>query len=89
LIRWAPAGILLCCPRSIEKALLTKVVMKCSLTFFSVKGPELLDTCVRKSEAKFQRAFQRARDVGPGVVVFDKWDFVALKRGGNRYERAS
>jgi len=61
--------------------------MTCSLTFISVKGPELLAACVRKSEENFQRAFQRARDVGPSVMVFDEQKFIAPKRGGHRYER--
>jgi peroxin-6 len=57
------------------------VATSCSLNFFSVKGPELLNMYIGESEANVRRVFQRARDARPCVIFFDELDSVAPKRG--------
>ncbi|CAI2176539.1 4040_t:CDS:10 [Funneliformis geosporum] len=76
------SGILLYGPPGTGKTLLAKAVAtSCSLNFFSVKGPELLNMYVGESEANVRRVFQRARDAKPCVIFFDELDSVAPKRG--------
>ena len=75
-------GILLYGPPGTGKTLLAKAVAtSCSLNFFSIKGPELLDMYIGESEANVRRVFQRARDAKPCVIFFDELDSVAPKRG--------
>ncbi|CAG8639796.1 2937_t:CDS:2, partial [Paraglomus occultum] len=75
-------GILLYGPPGTGKTLLAKAVAtSCSLNFFSVKGPELLNMYIGESEANVRRVFQRARDARPCVIFFDELDSVAPKRG--------
>ena len=77
-------GILLYGPPGTGKTLLAKAVAtSCSLNFFSVKGPELLNMYIGESEANVRRVFQRARDARPCVVFFDELDSVAPKRGAH------
>jgi peroxin-6 len=59
------------------------VATSCSLNFFSVKGPELLNMYIGESEANVRRVFQRARDAKPCVIFFDELDSVAPKRGNH------
>ncbi|KLO07022.1 AAA-domain-containing protein [Schizopora paradoxa] len=76
------SGILLYGPPGTGKTLLAKAVAtSCSLNFFSVKGPELLNMYIGESEANVRRVFQRARDASPCVIFFDELDSVAPKRG--------
>ena len=76
------SGVLLFGPPGTGKTLLAKAVAtSCSLNFFSVKGPELLDMYIGESEANVRRVFQRARDAKPCVIFFDELDSVAPKRG--------
>jgi peroxin-6 len=78
------AGILLYGPPGTGKTLLAKAVAtSCSLNFFSIKGPELLNMYIGESEANVRRVFQRARDARPCVVFFDELDSVAPKRGAH------
>ncbi|KAJ8515523.1 hypothetical protein ONZ45_g7081 [Pleurotus djamor] len=78
------SGILLYGPPGTGKTLLAKAVAtSCSLNFFSVKGPELLNMYIGESEANVRRVFQRARDAKPCVVFFDELDSVAPKRGNH------
>lgn len=75
-------GILLYGPPGTGKTLLAKAVAtSCSLNFFSIKGPELLNMYIGESEANVRRVFQRARDAKPCVIFFDELDSVAPKRG--------
>lgn len=75
-------GVLLYGPPGTGKTLLAKAVAtSCSLNFFSVKGPELLNMYIGESEANVRRIFQRARDAKPCVIFFDELDSVAPKRG--------
>jgi peroxin-6 len=69
-------------PPGTGKTLLAKAVATtCSLNFFSVKGPELLNMYIGESEANVRRVFQRARDAAPCVIFMDELDSVAPKRG--------
>ncbi|KAJ7081533.1 P-loop containing nucleoside triphosphate hydrolase protein [Mycena crocata] len=78
------SGILLYGPPGTGKTLLAKAVAtSCSLNFFSVKGPELLNMYIGESEANVRRVFQRARDAKPCVIFFDELDSVAPKRGNH------
>ncbi|KAH9999039.1 AAA-domain-containing protein [Russula vinacea] len=78
------SGILLYGPPGTGKTLLAKAVAtSCSLNFFSVKGPELLNMYIGESEANVRRVFQRARDARPCVIFFDELDSVAPKRGAH------
>ena len=78
----AHTGILLYGPPGTGKTLLAKAVAtSCSLNFFSIKGPELLNMYIGESEANVRRVFQRARDARPCVIFFDELDSVAPKRG--------
>jgi peroxin-6 len=80
--RTDPPGILLYGPPGTGKTLLAKAVAtSCSLNFFSVKGPELLNMYIGESEANVRRVFQRARDAKPCVIFMDELDSVAPKRG--------
>ena len=75
-------GILLYGPPGTGKTLLAKAVAtSCSLNFFSVKGPELLNMYIGESEANVRRVFQRARDASPCIIFMDELDSVAPKRG--------
>jgi peroxin-6 len=53
------------------------------LTFFSVKGPELLDMYIGESEKNVRRIFQKASDTAPCIIFFDELDSVAPARGAN------
>ncbi|ORY26690.1 P-loop containing nucleoside triphosphate hydrolase protein [Naematelia encephala] len=76
------SGILLYGPPGTGKTLLAKAVAtSCSLNFFSVKGPELLNMYIGESEANVRRIFQRARDAAPCVIFMDELDSVAPRRG--------
>ncbi len=76
------SGILLYGPPGTGKTLLAKAVAtSCSLNFFSVKGPELLNMYIGESEANVRRVFQRARDAQPCVIFMDELDSIAPKRG--------
>jgi peroxin-6 len=52
-----------------------------SLSFLSVKGPELLNMYIGESEANVRRVFQKAKDARPCVIFFDELDSIAPKRG--------
>ncbi|KAF8526854.1 AAA-domain-containing protein [Hysterangium stoloniferum] len=78
------SGILLYGPPGTGKTLLAKAVAtSCSLNFFSVKGPELLNMYIGESEANVRRVFQRARNAKPCVIFFDELDAIAPKRGNH------
>nr|XP_057902091.1 peroxisomal ATPase PEX6 isoform X2 [Doryrhamphus excisus] len=75
-------GILLYGPPGTGKTLLAKAVAtECSMTFLSVKGPELLNMYVGQSEENIREVFNRARSAAPCVVFFDELDSLAPSRG--------
>jgi peroxin-6 len=75
-------GILLYGLLGTGKTLLAKAVAtSCSLNFFSIKGPELLNMYIGESEVNVWCVFQRAHNTCPCVIFFDKLDSVVPKRG--------
>lgn len=76
------SGILLHGPPGTGKTLIAKAVAtECSLNFFSVKGPELMNKYVGQSEENVRKVFQQARDAAPCVIFFDELDSLAPNRG--------
>ncbi|KAM9363284.1 peroxisomal ATPase PEX6 isoform 2-T2 [Symphorus nematophorus] len=75
-------GLLLYGPPGTGKTLLAKAVAtECSMTFLSVKGPELINMYVGQSEENIREVFIRARSAAPCVVFFDELDSLAPSRG--------
>nr|XP_015218011.1 PREDICTED: peroxisome biogenesis factor 6 isoform X2 [Lepisosteus oculatus] len=76
------SGVLLYGPPGTGKTLLAKAVAtECSLTFLSVKGPELINMYVGQSEENVREVFSKARAAAPCVVFFDELDSLAPNRG--------
>ncbi|XP_067834390.1 peroxisomal ATPase PEX6 [Heptranchias perlo] len=75
-------GLLLYGPPGTGKTLLAKAIAtECSMTFLSVKGPELINMYVGQSEENVREVFSRARAAAPCVVFFDELDSLAPNRG--------
>ncbi|XP_041789279.1 peroxisome assembly factor 2 isoform X1 [Chelmon rostratus] len=75
-------GVLLYGPPGTGKTLLAKAVAtECSMTFLSVKGPELINMYVGQSEENIRAVFCRAHSAAPCVVFFDELDSLAPSRG--------
>ncbi|KAM9769291.1 peroxisomal ATPase PEX6 isoform 1-T1 [Menidia menidia] len=75
-------GVLLYGPPGTGKTLLAKAVAtECSMTFLSIKGPELINMYVGQSEENIREVFHRARSAAPCVVFFDELDSLAPNRG--------
>lgn len=75
-------GLLLYGPPGTGKTLLAKAVAtECSMSFLSVKGPELINMFVGQSEENVRTVFARARAAAPCVVFFDELDSLAPSRG--------
>ncbi|KAM4750262.1 LOW QUALITY PROTEIN: peroxisomal ATPase PEX6 [Anableps anableps] len=75
-------GVLLYGPPGTGKTLLAKAVAtECSMTFLSVKGPELINMYVGQSEENIREVFHRAHSAAPCVVFFDELDSLAPNRG--------
>ncbi|XP_063300276.1 peroxisome biogenesis factor 6 [Pelobates fuscus] len=76
------SGVLLYGPPGTGKTLLAKAVAtECSLTFLSVKGPELINMYVGQSEENVREVFSRARAAAPCIIFFDELDSLAPNRG--------
>ncbi|XP_075836929.1 peroxisome biogenesis factor 6 isoform X1 [Microtus pennsylvanicus] len=76
------SGLLLHGPPGTGKTLLAKAVAtECSLTFLSVKGPELINMYVGQSEENVRKVFARARAAAPCIIFFDELDSLAPSRG--------
>ncbi|XP_062952947.1 peroxisome biogenesis factor 6 isoform X3 [Cynocephalus volans] len=76
------SGLLLHGPPGTGKTLLAKAVAtECSLTFLSVKGPELINMYVGQSEQNVREMFARARAAAPCIIFFDELDSLAPSRG--------
>ncbi|KAL4420721.1 hypothetical protein ABPG75_010377 [Micractinium tetrahymenae] len=76
------SGVLLYGPPGTGKTLLAKTVAtECSISFLSVKGPELINMYVGESERQIREVFARARRARPCVVFFDELDSLAPARG--------
>ena len=76
------SGILMYGPPGVGKTLLAKAVAtECSMSFISVKGPELLNMYVGQSEENVREIFKRAQEAEPCIVFFDELDSLAPARG--------
>ena len=76
-------GVLLYGPPGVGKTLLAKAVAtECSMSFISVKGPELLNMYVGQSEENVRQVFARAKQAQPCILFFDELDSLAPNRGG-------
>ncbi|XP_028903299.1 peroxisome biogenesis factor 6 [Ornithorhynchus anatinus] len=76
------SGLLLYGPPGTGKTLLAKAVAtECSLSFLSVKGPELINMYVGQSEENVREVFARARAAAPCIIFFDELDSLAPSRG--------
>lgn len=75
-------GLLLHGPPGTGKTLIAKAVAtECSINFYSVKGPELINMYVGQSEENVRNVFSRARASTPCVIFFDELDSLAPNRG--------
>ena len=69
-------------PPGVGKTLLAKAVAtECSMSFISVKGPELLNMYVGQSEQNVREIFTRASEAAPCIIFFDELDSLAPARG--------
>ncbi|XP_062979998.1 peroxisome biogenesis factor 6 isoform X2 [Elgaria multicarinata webbii] len=76
------SGLLLYGPPGTGKTLLAKAVAtECTMTFLSVKGPELINMYVGQSEENVREVFTRARAAAPCIIFFDELDSLAPNRG--------
>ncbi|KAF4798891.1 peroxisome biogenesis factor 6 [Turdus rufiventris] len=76
------SGLLLYGPPGTGKTLLAKAVATtCTMTFLSVKGPELINMYVGQSEENVRNVFARARAAAPCIIFFDELDSLAPSRG--------
>ncbi|XP_040523993.1 peroxisome biogenesis factor 6 isoform X1 [Gallus gallus] len=76
------SGLLLYGPPGTGKTLLAKAVATtCTMTFLSVKGPELINMYVGQSEENVRNVFARARAAAPCIIFFDELDSLAPNRG--------
>ncbi|XP_048338275.1 peroxisome biogenesis factor 6 isoform X2 [Sphaerodactylus townsendi] len=76
------SGLLLYGPPGTGKTLLAKAVAtECTMTFLSVKGPELINMYVGQSEENVREVFARARAAAPCIIFFDELDSLAPNRG--------
>uniref|UniRef100_A0A8C3RZR2 Peroxisomal ATPase PEX6 n=1 Tax=Chelydra serpentina TaxID=8475 RepID=A0A8C3RZR2_CHESE len=76
------SGLLLYGPPGTGKTLLAKAVAtECTMTFLSVKGPELINMYVGQSEGNVREVFARARAAAPCIIFFDELDSLAPNRG--------
>ncbi|XP_043916211.1 peroxisome biogenesis factor 6 [Protopterus annectens] len=76
------SGLLLYGPPGTGKTLLAKAVAtECSMTFLSVKGPELINMYVGQSEQNVREVFSKARAAAPCIIFFDELDSLAPNRG--------
>ncbi|XP_030627422.1 peroxisome assembly factor 2 [Chanos chanos] len=78
------SGLLLYGPPGTGKTLLAKAVAtECSMTFLSVKGPELINMYVGQSEENVRDVFSKARAAAPCIIFFDELDSLAPNRGNS------
>jgi SpoVK/Ycf46/Vps4 family AAA+-type ATPase len=78
-----PSGVLLYGPPGTGKSLLATVASRaCGMRSITIKGPELLSKYIGESEAEVRKLFLRASALAPCVVIFDEFDALAPRRGG-------
>ncbi len=77
----APKGILLYGPPGTGKTLLAKAVAnETEANFINIKGPELLNAWLGKTEEGIRKIFKRARQTAPCIIFFDEIDSLAVRR---------
>lgn len=78
-----PRGFILHGPPGTGKTLFAKAIASAmNATILVVSGPEVTDMYHGESERKVRDLFAEARRNAPAVVVFDEFDSIAGKRGG-------
>jgi transitional endoplasmic reticulum ATPase len=77
----APKGILLYGPPGTGKTLLAKAVAnETEANFINIKGPELINAWLGKTEEGIRKIFKRARQTAPCIIFFDEIDSLAVRR---------
>lgn len=72
-------GALLHGPPGTGKTLIAKAAsVESGLTFFNVKGPELLGMYVGESEKCVRELFNKARELAPALIFFDEFDSLCM-----------
>jgi transitional endoplasmic reticulum ATPase len=85
-----PKGILLYGPPGCSKTLMARAVAnESSMTFISVKGPELTDKWIGESERRIRRLFALARDKFPSIIFIDELDSIAKRISSTSHEYSS
>lgn len=78
-----PHGILLYGPPGCGKTVLARTsAVESGMRCLMVKGPELLSKYIGESEAEVRRAFEKAASAAPCMLLFDEFDALAPRRGG-------
>ncbi len=76
-------GILLYGPSGCGKSILAVAAANaCGMRKICIRGPELLSKYIGESEAEVRRVFERATAIRPCVIIFDEFDSLAPRRGG-------
>ncbi|MFW9929069.1 MAG: AAA family ATPase [Candidatus Thorarchaeota archaeon] len=80
----SPKGVLFFGNPGTGKTTLARAVAsECEANFISIKGPELLNKWLGKSEEAVREIFAKARQSSPCVLFFDEIDAIAPIRGRN------
>ncbi|OLS19391.1 MAG: VCP-like ATPase [Candidatus Heimdallarchaeota archaeon LC_3] len=80
----SPKGVLFFGNHGTGKTTLTRnVASECEANFISIKGPELLNKWLGKSEEAVREIFNKARQSSPCVLFFDEIDAIAPVRERN------
>ncbi len=78
----SPKGLMLFGPPGCGKTLIARAFShECGVNFIPVKGPELLNELVGRSERNIREVFRKARQAAPCVIFFDEIDALAANRG--------
>lgn len=78
------SGLLLYGPPGCGKTMIaTAVANEININLISVKGPELLNKYIGASEQAVRDVFIRARAASPCILLFDEFESIAPKRGGD------
>ena len=79
-----PKGVLLHGPPGTGKTRLAKAVANESeASFFTINGPEIMDSAYGESERRLREVFEEAAKASPSIVFIDEIDSIAPKRSGS------